>query len=121
MEVVECPRCESISGDSFASHVSEGDATPLLITHCAELHASAALQDWTLEGLCKRLGANQVNVRKIVDPMEYREGRRECPVCCLLCFFFRSCSSSSSSSSAAAAAAAAAVAAAAAAAAAAAC
>lgn len=89
MDVVECPRwnCESNSAGSFASHVAEGDATPLLITHCAELHASAALQGWTLEGLCGRLGANQVNVRKIVDPAEYREGRRECrDVGCACCY-----------------------------------
>ena len=70
------PSVESISEPTFASHVSQGDATPLLIAHCAELQASPSA-GWTLEGLCGRLGANQVNVRKIVDPAEYREGRRE--------------------------------------------
>lgn len=77
MEVVPVPSVDSIPAHTFASHVSKGDATPLLIRHCAELHSSAAL-GWTLESLCARVGANQVNVRKIVDPAEYREGRREC-------------------------------------------
>ena len=76
MEAVPVPSVDDISAPTFASHVADGAATPLLIRRCAELQSSAAL-GWTLEGLCERLGANQVNVRKIVDPREYREGRRE--------------------------------------------
>lgn len=76
MEVVPVLSVEDISAFAFAAdHVAMGDAPPLLIRHCAELHASSAMR-WTLEDLCQRLGANQVNVRKIADAAEYREGRR---------------------------------------------